>query len=101
MVGKTFFSLGKTNSGLSQHKKRKNNEWAHRCNSTRVHRLRHRIQQLLASTHKIAIMENHIDNDSIQNLMEEFMHENPYGDSRELAQFMYNQGFKAGRESNC
>ncbi|MBR0299466.1 MAG: hypothetical protein IJQ93_04005 [Bacteroidales bacterium] len=46
-------------------------------------------------------MENHIDNDSLQNLMEQFMHENPYGDSRELAQFMYNQGFKAGRESNC
>ena len=46
-------------------------------------------------------MENHIDNDSLQNLMEEFMHENPYGDSRELAQFMYNQGFQTGRENNC
>ena len=46
-------------------------------------------------------MENHVDNDSLQNLMEEFMHENPYGDSRELAQFMYNHGFQAGRESKC
>ena len=28
----------------------------------------------------------------IEKLMEQFLHENPYGDSRELADFMYKKG---------
>ena len=30
-------------------------------------------------------MENHIESNKLDSLMEQFMHENPYGDSRELA----------------
>lgn len=30
----------------------------------------------------------------IEKLMEQFLHENPYGDSRELATFMYEKGKK-------
>lgn len=40
-------------------------------------------------------MKNHIDSATLETLMEKFLHENPNGDSLELAQFMYNQGFEA------
>lgn len=29
---------------------------------------------------------------TIEDMMEDFMHENPYGDSRELAEYMHKQG---------
>lgn len=34
----------------------------------------------------------------IEKLMEQFMHENPYGDSMELATFMYEKGKKDAYE---
>lgn len=34
--------------------------------------------------------------EKIEKLMEQFMHENPYGDSRELATFMYEKGKQDG-----
>ena len=34
--------------------------------------------------------------EKIENLMEQFMHENPYGDSMELATFMYEKGKQDG-----
>lgn len=46
-------------------------------------------------------MENHIESNKLDSLMEQFMHENPYGDSRELAAFMYNHGYEAGMSSTC
>lgn len=36
----------------------------------------------------------------IEKLMEEFLHENPYGDSRELATFMYEKGKKDAYEDS-
>lgn len=44
---------------------------------------------------------NHINSERLEALLEQFMHENPYGDSRELAEFMYNQGREAGMSSTC
>lgn len=46
-------------------------------------------------------MPSHIDPNSLTDLMERFMHENPYGDSRQLAEYMYNHGFEAGKKSNA
>ena len=43
----------------------------------------------------------HISNERLEDLLEQFMHENPYGDSRELAEFMFNQGWEPGRDSNA
>lgn len=40
--------------------------------------------------------------EKIEKLMEQFMHENPYGDSRELATFMYEKGKQDGYvEGSC
>lgn len=44
---------------------------------------------------------NHISSERLEDLLEQFMHENPYGDSRELAEFMFNQGWESGRDSNA
>ena len=44
---------------------------------------------------------SHISNERLEDLLEQFMHENPYGDSRELAEFMFNQGWESGRDSNA
>ena len=45
-------------------------------------------------------MENHITNTELEDLMEKFLHENPYGDSLDLARFMYNHGYEqAGKDS--
>ena len=41
---------------------------------------------------------SHISSERLENLLEQFMHENPYGDSRELAEFMFNQGWESGNE---
>ena len=41
-------------------------------------------------------MESHITYGELQDLMEKFMDENPYGDSIELARFMYDAGFNVG-----
>lgn len=46
-------------------------------------------------------MENHIHSVELETLIEQFMHENPTGDSRELANYMYNKGFEAGINSTC
>lgn len=46
-------------------------------------------------------MENHIDNTELQDLMEKFLHENPYGDSFDLARFMYNAGHEKGMTETC
>ena len=37
----------------------------------------------------------------IEKLMEQFMHENPYGDSMELATFMYEKGKVDGYIEGC
>lgn len=39
---------------------------------------------------------SYITSDNLEKLLYEFMHENPYGDSRELAEFMFNRGFESG-----
>ena len=44
-------------------------------------------------------MANNDSAERIDALMERFMRENPYGDSRELAEFMYNQGIEKGIET--
>lgn len=44
-------------------------------------------------------MEEHISFDLLERLLEQFLHENPYGDTRELANYMYNKGFEAGTAS--
>lgn len=46
-------------------------------------------------------MENHIDSTALEALIEQFMLENPMGDSRELASYMYNKGFEDGTTSTC
>lgn len=46
-------------------------------------------------------MENHVSSERLEELLEQFMHEYPYGDSRELAQFMFNHGWEAGMSSTC
>ena len=33
--------------------------------------------------------------------MDQFLKEHPYGDSRELAAFMYNHGWEAGMSTSC
>lgn len=40
---------------------------------------------------------SNISTTELQDLMERFMRENPNGDSFELAEFMYNVGFDAGK----
>ena len=49
----------------------------------------------------IKTMEEHITNDKLQTLMEQFMSENPYADSFELAKFMYNKGWENGMSQTC
>lgn len=44
-------------------------------------------------------MENHINPIALEVLMEQFTHENPMGDSRELSNYMYNKGFEDGADS--
>jgi len=44
---------------------------------------------------------SHITNERLEDLLEQFMHENPYGDSRELAEFMFNQGFETAMDTPC
>lgn len=46
-------------------------------------------------------MENHIDSTTLDSLLEQFMHEHPYGDTRDLATFMYNHGWEDGMTSTC
>lgn len=46
-------------------------------------------------------MENHIESDQLEQLIEQFMHENPFGDTRELAKWMYNHGFETGMTKTC
>ena len=46
-------------------------------------------------------MEKHIHSSELEALIEEFMHENPMGDTRELAEYMYNKGFENGVSSTC
>ena len=41
---------------------------------------------------------NHISNGELEELLERFVKENPQGDSRELAEFMFNVGFEAGEQ---
>ena len=41
-------------------------------------------------------MASHASAERIEALMERFMQEFPNGDSRELAEFMYDQGVEAG-----
>ena len=43
-------------------------------------------------------MPSHITIPELQDLLERFMKENPYGDSLELAEFMYNAGHEAGEK---
>ena len=43
-------------------------------------------------------MHDHITNSDLQDLIEEFMRENPYGDTLDLALYMYNHGFEAGEQ---
>lgn len=45
-------------------------------------------------------MNEHITNEDLQALMEQFLHENPYGDSFDLAHFMYNHGYEAGESGD-
>lgn len=42
----------------------------------------------------------YISNERLEMLLEQFMLENPYGDSRELAEFMFNQGWESGMVGN-
>lgn len=44
---------------------------------------------------------SHISSERLEALLEQFMQENPYGDSRELAEFMYNQGWESGMSTTC
>lgn len=41
-------------------------------------------------------MECHITHNDLQDLLEQFLHQNPNGDTTDLAEFMYNKGFEAG-----
>ena len=34
----------------------------------------------------------------LEKLLEQFMHENPYGDTRDLAEWFYNKGYKEGND---
>lgn len=43
-------------------------------------------------------MQNHITIPELQDLMERFAQEYPYGDSFDLAEFMFNAGFEAGEQ---
>ena len=43
----------------------------------------------------------HISSERLEDLLEQFMHENPYGDTRELAEFMFNQGWESGMSTTC
>ena len=43
---------------------------------------------------------SHINSQRLEDLLEQFMHENPYGDTRELAEFMFNAGFETAIEIN-
>ena len=40
--------------------------------------------------------DNHITNSELRNLMERFLSECPYGDSNDLARYMYNEGYSQG-----
>jgi len=44
---------------------------------------------------------SHITNERLEDLLEQFMRENPYGDTRELAEFMFNQGWETAMGSPC
>ena len=46
-------------------------------------------------------MENHITNQELQLLMENFINENPYADSFELAMYMFNAGYEKGMSETC
>ena len=39
-------------------------------------------------------------NERIEKYMEDFMHENPYGNSRELATYMYEKGMQDAKDYN-
>lgn len=41
-------------------------------------------------------MPDHITEYDLEQAMEAFLHENPCGDSRDLARHMFNLGFEAG-----
>ena len=43
-------------------------------------------------------MASHITIPKLQDLLERFMKEHPYGDSLDLAEFMFNAGFEAGEQ---
>lgn len=42
-------------------------------------------------------MEN-ISSENLEQMLEQFMHENPYGDTRDLAEWFYNKGYKEGND---
>lgn len=44
---------------------------------------------------------NHISAPELESLLEQFLHEYPYGDSRELAEFMFNKGWEKGMTQTC
>lgn len=43
----------------------------------------------------------HITNTELEALMEQFLHEHPYGDSLDLARFMFNHGYDKGMTETC
>ncbi len=38
---------------------------------------------------------SHIDDTNLEKLLENFFHDVPFGDSRDLARYMYDKGFEA------
>jgi hypothetical protein len=39
-----------------------------------------------------------ISSERLEKMLEQFMHENPYGDTRDLAEWFYNKGYKEGND---
>jgi hypothetical protein len=39
-----------------------------------------------------------ISSDKLENLLERFIKENPFGDTRDLAEWFYNKGYKEGND---
>ena len=50
-------------------------------------------------------MEEHITNTEVQDLLEQFVKENPFGNTFELAKWFFNKGYEAGHTNwddlNC
>lgn len=46
-------------------------------------------------------MQNHTNHENIEGLLSAFFGENPYGDTFELAEWMYNHGFEDGARNGA